>query len=48
MALMPALDAGAHDEHHGRQQWHREILDKSDLADNQIAEYTGESKNIAP
>ena len=29
-------------------QWHREILDKSDLAEDQIAEYTGESKNIAP
>lgn len=29
-------------------QWHREILDKTDLAEDQIAEYTGESKNIAP
>jgi DNA excision repair protein ERCC-3 len=29
-------------------QWHREILDKTDLPDKQIAEYTGESKNIAP
>jgi DNA excision repair protein ERCC-3 len=29
-------------------QWHREILDKSDLGDDQIAEYTGESKDIAP
>ncbi|MBL8794826.1 MAG: helicase-associated domain-containing protein [Planctomycetia bacterium] len=29
-------------------QWHREILDKTDLADDQIAEYTGESKHIAP
>jgi DNA excision repair protein ERCC-3 len=29
-------------------QWHREILDKTDLADNQIAEYTGETKEIAP
>jgi DNA excision repair protein ERCC-3 len=29
-------------------QWHREILDKTDLADDQIAEYTGESKEIAP
>jgi DNA excision repair protein ERCC-3 len=29
-------------------QWHREILDKSDLTDDQIAEYTGESKEIAP
>jgi DNA excision repair protein ERCC-3 len=29
-------------------QWHREILDKSDLAEDQIAEYTGESKDIAP
>jgi DNA excision repair protein ERCC-3 len=28
-------------------QWHREILDKTDLADDQIAEYTGESKDIA-
>jgi DNA excision repair protein ERCC-3 len=27
-------------------QWHREILDKTDLADDQIAEYTGESKDI--
>jgi DNA excision repair protein ERCC-3 len=29
-------------------QWHREILDKSNLKDDQIAEYTGETKNIAP
>src|SRR5258708_3229670 len=29
-------------------QWHREILDKTDLADDQIAEYTGESKGLAP
>lgn len=29
-------------------QWHREILDKSDLTDDQVAEYTGESKNIGP
>jgi DNA excision repair protein ERCC-3 len=28
-------------------QWHREILDKTDLAEDQIAEYTGESKDIA-
>jgi DNA excision repair protein ERCC-3 len=29
-------------------QWHREILDKSDLTEEQIAEYTGESKCIGP
>lgn len=29
-------------------QWHREILDKTDLPDDQIAEYTGESKQIGP
>jgi DNA excision repair protein ERCC-3 len=29
-------------------QWHREILDKTDLADDEIAEYTGESKDIGP
>ncbi len=29
-------------------QWHRELLDKTDLGDDVIAEYTGESKNIAP
>src|SRR5205814_5588047 len=29
-------------------QWHREILDKTDLAEDQVAEYTGESKEIAP
>jgi DNA excision repair protein ERCC-3 len=29
-------------------QWRREILDKTDLPDDQIAEYTGESKELAP
>jgi DNA excision repair protein ERCC-3 len=29
-------------------QWRREILDKTDLAEAQVAEYTGESKEIAP
>jgi DNA excision repair protein ERCC-3 len=29
-------------------QWRREILDKTDLGDDQIAEYTGESKAIGP
>jgi DNA excision repair protein ERCC-3 len=29
-------------------QWHREILDKTSLSDEQIAEYTGESKVIGP
>jgi DNA excision repair protein ERCC-3 len=29
-------------------QWRREILDKSDLKDDQVAEYTGETKEIAP
>ncbi len=29
-------------------QWHREIRDKTSLAEEQIAEYTGESKNLAP
>jgi DNA excision repair protein ERCC-3 len=29
-------------------QWKREILDKTDLAESQIAEYTGESKEIGP
>ena len=29
-------------------QWRREILDKTDLTDDQVAEYTGESKNLAP
>ena len=29
-------------------QWHREILDKTDLNEDQVAEYTGETKNIAP
>jgi DNA excision repair protein ERCC-3 len=28
-------------------QWRREILDKTDLADEQVAEYTGETKDIA-
>src|SRR5207247_9752502 len=27
-------------------QWHREMLDKTDLAEEQIAEYTGESKQL--
>ncbi|QVL33016.1 helicase-associated domain-containing protein [Telmatocola sphagniphila] len=27
-------------------QWHREILDKTNLRDNQISEYTGETKEI--
>src|SRR4051794_22582903 len=30
------------------EQWRREILDKTDLADEQVATYTGESKAIAP
>jgi DNA excision repair protein ERCC-3 len=30
------------------EQWRREILDKTDLADEQVATYTGESKTIAP
>jgi DNA excision repair protein ERCC-3 len=29
-------------------QWRREILDKTDLPDDQIAEYTGEIKALAP
>src|SRR5262245_11988630 len=29
-------------------QWHREILDKTNLSEDAIAEYTGESKEIAP
>lgn len=29
-------------------QWRREILDKTDLPEDQIAEYTGEVKEIAP
>ena len=29
-------------------QWHREISDKTDIPDELIAEYTGESKSIAP
>src|SRR5262249_47405027 len=29
-------------------QWHREILDRTDLQEDRIAEYTGETKNIAP
>src|SRR5438270_2106885 len=29
-------------------QWRREILDKTDLTEDQVAEYTGESKEIAP
>jgi DNA excision repair protein ERCC-3 len=29
-------------------QWHREILDKTDLADDQVCEYTGETKDIGP
>jgi DNA excision repair protein ERCC-3 len=29
-------------------QWHREILDRTDLTEDQVAEYTGETKDIAP
>jgi DNA excision repair protein ERCC-3 len=29
-------------------QWHREILDKTNLSEDAIAEYTGESKEIGP
>ncbi|MBI1916234.1 MAG: DEAD/DEAH box helicase [Planctomycetes bacterium] len=29
-------------------QWHREILDKTDLEDKGVAEYTGESKDLGP
>lgn len=30
------------------EQWRREILDKTDVADDQVATYTGDSKAIAP
>jgi DNA excision repair protein ERCC-3 len=30
------------------EQWRREILDKTDLADDQVGTYTGDSKEIAP
>jgi DNA excision repair protein ERCC-3 len=29
-------------------QWKREILDKTDLAENQVCEYTGDTKEIGP
>jgi DNA excision repair protein ERCC-3 len=29
-------------------QWHREILDRTDLTEDQVCEYTGESKDIGP
>src|SRR5947209_86224 len=29
-------------------QWHREILERTDLTEDQVTEYTGESKNIGP
>ncbi len=29
-------------------QWRREILERTDLTEDQVAEYTGETKNIAP
>ncbi len=29
-------------------QWHREILDKTDLSEDQVCEYTGETKDIGP
>jgi DNA excision repair protein ERCC-3 len=29
-------------------QWRREILDKTDLSEDQVAEYTGDSKEIGP
>ncbi len=29
-------------------QWHREILDKTELTDEDVAEYTGESKDLGP
>src|SRR5205085_8474737 len=29
-------------------QWHREILERTNLAEDQVAEYTGESKDIGP
>ncbi len=30
------------------EQWKREVLDKTDLSDDQVATYTGDSKEIAP
>jgi DNA excision repair protein ERCC-3 len=29
-------------------QWHRELLDRTSLREDQVAEYTGETKSIAP
>jgi DNA excision repair protein ERCC-3 len=29
-------------------QWHRELLDKTSLTEDQVAEYTGETKSIGP
>ncbi len=29
-------------------QWHRELIERTDLEESQVAEYTGESKEIAP
>jgi DNA excision repair protein ERCC-3 len=29
-------------------QWHREILDKTDLTEDQVCEYTGDTKEIGP
>ncbi len=29
-------------------QWQRELLDKTDLTEDQIAEYTGNEKTLAP
>src|SRR5205085_6424930 len=29
-------------------QWRREILEKTDLREDQVAEYTGETKDLAP
>jgi DNA excision repair protein ERCC-3 len=29
-------------------QWHREILERTDLSEDQVAEYTGDSKDIGP
>ena len=29
-------------------QWHREILDKTDIPEDQVAEYTGDTKDIGP
>src|SRR5262249_53383767 len=29
-------------------QWHRELLDRTSLGENQVAEYTGETKYTAP